>query len=134
VNIDVYKAHRHEDVLKLFLHAQNIDLSIPQSGMFIEYVPACCTGVMQTADVVLSKPLKAYMQKCFTCFLSEQYMHQIAGGAKPEEVQLLHKLKHVAPYMVNWLMDCFEHVKSTVNLAKGLEDLGYMMLPGPHFT
>jgi hypothetical protein len=36
VNIDVYKAHRHEDVLKLFLLAQNIDLSIPQSGMIIE--------------------------------------------------------------------------------------------------
>jgi hypothetical protein len=31
-----------------------------------------------------------------------------------------------APYMVNWLMECFEHVKSKVNLAKGLEDLGYM--------
>jgi hypothetical protein len=28
--------------------------------------------------------------------------------------------------MVNWLMECFEHVKSTANLANGLEDLGYM--------
>jgi hypothetical protein len=47
-------------------------------------------------------------------------------------IYLLFILAHVrtktefALYMVNWLMECFEHVKSTVNLARGHEDLGFM--------
>jgi hypothetical protein len=54
-------------------------------------------------------------------------MHQIGGGLKFKEVQLLHSLKLDAPQMVVCLKDCRWQVNSTVNFAKGLEDLGFML-------
>jgi hypothetical protein len=36
VNIDVYIAHRHKDVLALFLCSQDMNLGISQSGMLID--------------------------------------------------------------------------------------------------
>lgn len=52
---------------------------------------------MQTADVLFDKPIKGFMQKCFTRHLTEQYMQQINADVQPGAVDLRHKIAHIAP-------------------------------------
>lgn len=94
--------------------------------MFVEFVPACCPGVQQTAEKVLNEPLKSVMQKCYTSFMSDQYVKQSDQRENATDAKLSHKVTDIAPHLMGWLVECYEYVRKNVGLEGGLQDWGYM--------
>lgn len=49
LDVDVLRAHRTYEFRESFIYKDDLTPGVAQSGFFLEYVPACCTGVAQTA-------------------------------------------------------------------------------------
>ena len=98
--LDVYRAHRTEDVLD----------ELKASGFILEYVPANCTGELQPLDVSLNQPYKASNKDAFTDWYADKVAQAIKEhgddiSAAVASVQPDLRLSVIKPLHARWTID-----------------------------
>lgn len=92
--------------------------------ILLVYVPASCTSVMQFADVVLNRPLKAAFTRKHTDFLIGYYRRQMIDGIMPSDVAFSDVVSKSAGRALSWLMTAYADLEK-LNMQKGFERIGY---------
>ena len=90
----------------------------------LAYVPANCTSVLQFADVVLNRPLKAAFTKQHMGFLIADYRRQIARGTNPSDVAFSDVVSKAAGRSLKWLLSAYSGLQS-LDMKGGLDKLRY---------
>jgi hypothetical protein len=132
VLLDAYSVHRAQQHRDLYQNvAQLMQLTRlpaakrPASLVSLEFVPAKCTGKLQTADVALNRPIKAFFQQCYTNFLMKEVKEQLDAGKAPDEIDLRVSAADIAPRVIPWVLMAMEHCVENVDIKGALKSIGY---------
>ena len=77
--MDVFKAHRCEEVLQ----------KLEESNVIVIFVPPNCTDQLQPLDLSVNKPIKAQMRKCFINWYFDKVAEQMKSGKSPDTINVV---------------------------------------------
>lgn len=96
--LDVYRAHRVEEVLDLFKkHCINV-----------VFVPACCTSELQPLDVSGNAPFKDALKAKFTSWYAQQVTAGLSSGKQVKDIKINLQLSTLKPLHASWLLHAFD--------------------------
>ena len=74
-------------------------------------VPHDLTNKFQPLDIRVHKAAKAFIQKVYNEWFSNEVATQLNRGADPIEIKITSKLSDLKPLHASWIVDLDEHLK-----------------------
>ena len=92
--------------------------------LLLVFVPANCTGVMQTGDLLYNCPLKHHFASEHMAYLTSYVSEQMENGEDVQNTKFDTAVGNCACCAMRWLLAAFDAVRS-VNLEGCLQSVGY---------
>ena len=97
------------------------------------YVPGGCSGIEQSADVILQRPLTAGIVNAFSYWMTCAIYLLIQNGAAPNEVKVDTGVVTLKPLLVDWVWESWRNQKDkTTRIKNGSEKRGLGDVLAPH--
>jgi hypothetical protein len=131
VNIDAYSVHRSAEFAEEFCSWPLSEEELSAAAeigqpLSVEYVPARCTGLYQTADVAINRPFKVRMQSLYTESLIGQLREELQQGVPLDDIDMGHDgVQELATNVLSWALNALQHCRERVNMQATLQSLGY---------
>ena len=115
VIMDTFKG-KDNDILKEFCSKNRCEIVI---------VPHNLTNKFQPLDLTINKAAKAFIQKPYNDWFSDQVGRKLKSGKDPTDIKISSKLSDLKPLHAGWIIDLYKHMQGENDIiTKGFKEAG----------